>query len=83
LIYISRSFKIDVDTVVKYLIILLVGVFDPLAICLVIAMSEALESRKKAQSQSNVSIAGTTPEPVTDEIIQMRFTGDDGNSSVS
>lgn len=47
LIYISRAFKIDIDDVVKYLIILLVTVFDPLAICLVIATSEALEQRRQ------------------------------------
>jgi hypothetical protein len=46
LIYIAKAFKVDIDTVVKYLILVLVGVFDPLAICLVIATSEALLSRR-------------------------------------
>ncbi|MGZ3745085.1 MAG: hypothetical protein ACXVB1_16635 [Pseudobdellovibrionaceae bacterium] len=46
LIYIAKAFKIDIDTVVKYLILLLVSVFDPLAICLVIATSGALETRR-------------------------------------
>lgn len=45
LIYISRAFNIDIDTVVKYLILLFVTVFDPLAICLVISSSQALSSR--------------------------------------
>lgn len=48
LIYIAKAFNMEIDAVVKYFIILFVSVFDPLAICLVIATSEALESRKKA-----------------------------------
>lgn len=47
LIYISKAFNINIDTVVKYLILVFVSVFDPLAICLVIASSQALFSRRK------------------------------------
>lgn len=54
LIYISKAFNIDIDTVVKYLILLFVTVFDPLAICLVIATSEALDSRKNKINQQAV-----------------------------
>jgi hypothetical protein len=46
LIYISRAFDMDIDSVVKYLILVLVLVFDPLAICLVIATTEALNQRR-------------------------------------
>jgi hypothetical protein len=46
LIYISKSFNMDIDSVVKYLIFVFVIVFDPLAICLVIASTHAIESRK-------------------------------------
>lgn len=45
LIYISKAFSMDIDTVVKYLILVLVSVFDPLAICLVIAFSDAVLKR--------------------------------------
>ena len=48
LIYIAKAFNMEIDAVVKYFILLFVSVFDPLAICLVIATSEALDSRKKA-----------------------------------
>lgn len=57
LIYIARMFGADVDNVVKYLILLLVSVFDPLAICLVIAISEAMKQRKIA-----AAIGGFNPE---------------------
>ncbi len=49
LIYISKAFKIDIDDVVKYLILILVSVFDPLAICLVIASSESIMSRRRGE----------------------------------
>lgn len=45
LMYISRAFNIEIDAVVKYLIFTFVLVFDPLAICLVIASSQAIASR--------------------------------------
>ncbi len=53
ILYISRAFKMDVDSVVKYLIMILVVVFDPLAICLVLAMTGAIESRKKSTQSVN------------------------------
>lgn len=46
LIYISRNFNVPIDKVVQYLILLFVSVFDPLAICLVIASTYSIESRK-------------------------------------
>lgn len=70
LIYISRAFNINLDDVVKYLILLLVSVFDPLAICLVIASSDAIETRRnkklfaKADAESAVtSSPAITPAP--------------------
>lgn len=51
LIYISRAFDINIDTVVKYLILIFISVFDPLAICLVVASTHAIESRKNKNSQ--------------------------------
>ena len=47
LIYVSRAFHQDIDTVVKWLILVFVTVFDPLAICLVIATSEALRLKSR------------------------------------
>ncbi len=47
LVYISRALNKDIDTVVTYLILVFVSVFDPLAICLVIATSEAIEARRR------------------------------------
>ena len=72
LIYIGRAFSMDIDQVVKYLILVFVLVFDPLAICLVIATSQALQSRQKSgpvQSSAPESQTATGPQ----EVVQMRF----------
>ncbi|MNL55112.1 hypothetical protein D3C87_1784920 [compost metagenome] len=80
LIYISKVFKVEIDAVVKYLILLFVCIFDPLAICLVIASSESLESRRKKENTPETfetPAAGGTPPASNDELIQMRFTDED------
>ncbi len=60
LIYIARAFKVDIDTVVKYLILVFVTVFDPLAICLVLATSHAMDLRRRAK----FAIPIPTPHPM-------------------
>lgn len=62
LVYIARAMNKDVDTIVTYLILVFVVVFDPLAICLVIATSEAMETRRR---KINLS-AETKTEPWQD-----------------
>jgi len=77
LIYISQMFNMNIDTVVKYLILILVSVFDPLAICLVIASTHAIESRRQKASQKPVAVAPISESEVTlapDEVVvQMNF----------
>ena len=55
LIYISKAMNTDIDSVVKYLILVFVLVFDPLAICLVIATTQAIDSRKNKSVQFETS----------------------------
>lgn len=68
LIYISKAFNLDIDTVVKYLILVLVSVFDPLAICLVIGFSDAVIKRNafknggKNRSTARSEVDESTPE---------------------
>lgn len=50
LIYIGKLFGADVDNVVKYLILAFVFVFDPLAICLVLAVSHSMAHRKSPRA---------------------------------
>jgi hypothetical protein len=63
LIYITKAFKTDIDDVVKYLIMIFVFVFDPLAICLVIATSEALETRRRFKAQAAMPKPFLVPQP--------------------
>lgn len=71
LIYISRNFNIPIDRVVQYLILVFVSVFDPLAICLVIAATYSIESRKtgakpeKQDKEVAHTVAPTAVEPET------------------
>ncbi len=62
LIYISKAFNTDIDSVVKYLILIFVLVFDPLAICLVIATTQALDSRKN----KSVKFETSTEQAITE-----------------
>lgn len=61
LIYISRNFNIPIDRVVQYLILVFVSVFDPLAICLVIASTYSIESRKNAHLHQPVQQHSSEP----------------------
>jgi hypothetical protein len=67
LIYVAKVFNQDIDTIVKWLILVFVGVFDPLAICLVIATSEALKLKSMGLLQGSVLTSVTLssmPEPM-------------------
>lgn len=72
LIYISRAFKVDIDDVVKYLILVLVFVFDPLAISLVIATSEALSARARKEQAPVLNPTAVVP-PADGQVVHMRF----------
>lgn len=87
LIYIAKSLDMNIDVVVRYLILILVSVFDPLAICLVIASTQAIGSRganvtanaeTAAPAPVSVPVAGPFTAPVAakeeeDIIVQMNF----------
>lgn len=91
LIYIARAFNLDIDTVVKYLIFVFVSVFDPLAICLVIASSEALDARQKqklnpelemdeedlSEEEASAENDAINQNPENTEVINMRFAVDE------
>ncbi len=83
LIYLAKAFNKDIDDVVKYLILVFVTVFDPLAICLVIALSDALVRRSQKEFESGVlSSAGAAPTGPDVTTLKMRF-ADEGEAEVS
>lgn len=89
LMYISRAFNMSIDQVVKYLIWIFVLVFDPLAICLVIATSEAMQTRQnrlrveskplgEAKTESEVTAPVVPKEEQKEEpVVQMFFSEED------
>ena len=46
-IYLARTFKTDIDTVVKFFIFILIFVFDPLSVALVVAYNVAITGNRK------------------------------------
>lgn len=88
LIYISKIFKVDIDVIVKYLILVIVSVFDPLAICLVVAATGAMDSRKKfkeaeAEEKEKVAIATRPPlRAATSEELSKNMRNDEINQNV-
>ena len=55
-IYLAKVFKSDVDTVVSFFMLVLIFVFDPLAVMLVIAFNQALMIKEEEES----GVAGTS-----------------------
>lgn len=64
LIYVAEALHTNVDTVAKYLILLFVSVFDPLAICLIFAWSLAVRLREKYRGNENRIAALALSKPV-------------------
>lgn len=70
LIYISRNFNIPIDRVVQYLILVFVSVFDPLAICLVIAATYSIESRRTGAKHAELKSEEVQTEAVTAKVVE-------------
>jgi hypothetical protein len=62
LIYVAESFQVGVDQVAKYFILIFVSVFDPLAICLVFAVSWSMKEKGSQEATPDVP-QKTGPEP--------------------
>lgn len=58
ILYISKAFDVPVEVAVKYVVLMIIFVFDPLAVFLIIAGNFLLDSRKKSEP-----VVETKPEP--------------------
>ena len=58
-IYLAKVFKSDVDTVVSFFMLVLIFVFDPLAVMLVIAFNQALMIKEEEESGGSVGSSNT------------------------
>ena len=58
-IYLAKVFKSDVDTVVSFFMLVLIFVFDPLAVMLVIAFNQALMLKEEEESGGSETSSNT------------------------
>jgi hypothetical protein len=69
-VYISRAIGVPLDTVVKWFILVIVLVFDPLSICLVLAYNFLVKRETKQEEPKTFAIYDEKPiEPVQEEPI--------------
>jgi hypothetical protein len=69
LLYLSRLSGAPMDVIVNWFILVLVSVFDPLAVSLVIAANHLTQKEKEKQIQSNDNVLKTQIEEKPNEII--------------
>lgn len=68
--FVARAFEAEADDVVKWLMLALVAVFDPLAVCLVVAFNMAVTKRRRTQAEvlaaegGSGTTGGNSPTPV-------------------
>lgn len=70
--FVAESFNLPLNTVVKFFIILIVFVFDPLAIALVIAFNQLIMVKRKEEDEEP-----THPKEFVDEVSRVRLSDDD------
>jgi len=64
--FVARAFDAEADDVVKWLMLALVAVFDPLAVCLVVAFNMAVTHRRRVAEEAAAeaaTAAGSAPRP--------------------
>src|SRR5210317_203753 len=82
-IYLARTFGTDIDTVVKFFIVILIFVFDPLAVMLVIAYNQALMERKKDEPVVISEPTGFTAlQEIEEDNERMDIIGQNGNDGL-
>ena len=72
--FVAESFNIQLNTVVKFFIILIVFVFDPLAIALVIAFNQLVLVKPTKKNEEDEPI---NPKEFADDVTRVRLTDDD------
>lgn len=67
-VYIAKVFGVSLDTVVKWFTLIIVLVFDPLAVALVIAVNFLLKNKDEKKEEVDEPIPSSTP-TITPEVI--------------
>ena len=61
ILYIAKAFDISVEEAVKYVILMIIFVFDPLAVFLIVAGNFLLDQRRKKEAGSSTMLPMTKP----------------------
>ena len=72
-VYISRAIGVELDTVVKWFILVIVLVFDPLSICLVLAYNFLQKRGDVVQEPKKLSIFNEAPPEPTPEVAEEKI----------
>lgn len=63
IIFIAKAFSSDTDDATKWMIILIMFAFDPLAVALTLAINQAMSQRKKELANTKKSVEIVQPKP--------------------
>jgi DNA repair ATPase RecN len=75
-VYISKAMGVELDTVVKWFILIIVLVFDPLSICLVLAYNFLVKREKPKEEIKTFAVYNETPEePVIVQQLSQELVG--------
>ena len=66
--YFAKAVNIPLDDIVKWFILAIVAVFDPLSICLIFAYNVILKNEKEKIIPEIVPVIDTLPEPIKEEV---------------
>jgi hypothetical protein len=72
--FVAQAFNVELGTVVKFFILLIIFVFDPLAIALIVAFNQMLMFKKR--KDDDVS-DGVNPQDLMGEVSRVRLSEDD------
>ena len=72
-VYISRAIGVPLDTVVKWFILVIVLVFDPLSICLVLAYNFLHKRGEVVEEPKKLTIFNESPPEPTPEVVEEKI----------
>jgi hypothetical protein len=70
ILYVAQAFNVSVEEAVKYVILLIIFVFDPLAIALMVAGNFLLEQKRESKKKNKKEIPADEPEVTMEPVIQ-------------
>lgn len=72
-VYISKAVGVELDTVVKWFILIIVLVFDPLSICLVLAYNFLQKRGEVVEEPKKLAIFNEAPRELTPEVVEEKI----------